>query len=141
MKKAFVLFLILFVSQATFAQAGGIQFDSSKWKEVLQKAKDQNKLIFFDAYTSWCGPCKRMQNQVFPNEVLGEFFNANFINVKFDMEKGEGVNLSKKFAVQVYPTLLFIDPKTEKVVTHSIGYKTVEQLLSIGEQAVSKASL
>ena len=35
----------------------GIQFETGSWKEVLQKAKQENKLIFVDLYTTWCGPC------------------------------------------------------------------------------------
>lgn len=134
----FLIFLL--GSQLTFAQGTGITFESARWKEVVKRAKEENKLIFFDAYTTWCSPCHKLQNQVFPDRVLGEFFNKNFINVKFDMEKGEGLSLSKKYTVQVYPTLLFIDPRTEKVVNHAIGLKSVEQLLQLGEMAVARTN-
>lgn len=135
-------FLILLVGwQVTYAQSGGIDFESPKWKEAVKKAKEENKLIFFDAYTSWCSPCIKLQNQVFPDKALGEYYNRNFINVKFDMEKGEGVMLSRKYAIQVYPTLLFIDPRNERVVNHAIGFKSPEQLLLLAEQAISRANL
>ena len=136
----FGFLIFLFGSQLTFAQGAGISFDSARWKEVVRKAKEENKLIFFDAYTTWCSPCHKLQNQIFPDKILGEYFNKNFINVKFDMEKGEGLTLSRKYTVQVYPTLLFIDPRTEKVVNHAIGLKTVEQLLQLGEMAVSRTN-
>lgn len=135
-------FLILLLGcQITFAQSGGIDFESAAWKEILKKAKEENKLIFFDAYTTWCSPCIKLQNHVFPDKVLGEYYNRNFINVKFDMEKGEGVALSRKYAIQVYPTLLFIDPRNERVVNHAIGFKSPEQLLQLAEQAISRANL
>lgn len=135
-------FLILLLgSQVTLAQSGGIDFESSRWKEIVKKAKEENKLIFFDAYTSWCGPCIKLQREVFPDNTLGEYYNRNFINVKFDMEKGEGITLSRKYAVQVYPTLLFIDPRNERVVNHAIGFKSPEQLLQLAEQAISRANL
>lgn len=135
------LFFFLIIGHGSFSQTAGIDFESSKWREIVKKAKEENKLIFFDAYTSWCGPCIKLQNHVFPNKVLGDYYNKNFINVKFDMEKGEGVNLSRKYAVQVYPTLLFIDPRTEKVINHAVGYKNPEQLLQLGEQAILRANL
>ncbi|MCD8538418.1 MAG: thioredoxin family protein [Leadbetterella sp.] len=135
-------FLVLLVGwQISYAQSDGIDFESSKWKEVVKRAKEENKLIFFDAYTTWCSPCVKLQTQVFPDKILGEYYNRNFINVKFDMEKGEGVGLSRKYAVQVYPTLLFIDPRNERVVNHAIGFKSPEQLMQLAEQAISRANL
>ncbi len=133
--------LLLLGCQVASAQSGGIDFESSRWKEIVKKAKEENKLIFFDAYTTWCSPCIKLQRQVFPDKTLGEYYNRNFINVKFDMEKGEGVALSRKYAVQVYPTLLFIDPRTERVINHAVGFKNPEQLLQLAEQAISRANL
>ena len=84
---------LLFCASASFA--GGIDFLHNKnWKEILAQAKKENKLIFLDAYTSWCGPCKHMQSEVFTDMAVGYYFNKNFINVKMDMEEGEGLQLS-----------------------------------------------
>ncbi|MDO5663876.1 MAG: thioredoxin domain-containing protein [Bacteroidia bacterium] len=88
----------------------GISFENMSFNEVLEIAKKENKLIFMDAYTSWCGPCKQMAQTVFTNEKVGDFFNKNFINVKIDMEKGEGPDLAKKYGVTAYPTYLLIRP-------------------------------
>ena len=38
----------------------GISFIHENVSEALNKAKTQSKLIFVDAYTTWCGPCKMM---------------------------------------------------------------------------------
>lgn len=140
MKRLGLLVLLLVAFQVSFAQNDGIAFSSDTWKEVLKKAKEENKLIFFDAYTSWCGPCRKLQNQIFPDKGLGDFYNKNFINVKFDMEKGEGPLLGRKFAVRVYPTLLFIDPFSEKIVNYAIGYKSVEQLIDLGQMSMSRTN-
>ncbi|WP_316817788.1 thioredoxin family protein [Pedobacter nyackensis] len=92
------------------AQSREINFKhDAAFKEVLAEAKKQNKLIFFDAYTSWCGPCKVMSNTVFKTDSVADFFNQTFVNLKVDMEKGEGPDLNKRFEVNAYPTLLFID--------------------------------
>ena len=42
----------------TQQQEGIIFMENQPWKSVLQKAKEQNRLIFMDCYTVWCGPCK-----------------------------------------------------------------------------------
>jgi thioredoxin 1 len=137
MKNIF-LFLSLLISTVGFSQEVGIIFQQDAWGKVIQKAKAENKLIFMDAYTTWCGPCKAMQAKVFPDKKLGSFFNDNFVNVKVDMEAGEGLALGIKYPVKGYPTLFFIDPKSGKIVNQALGYKTPEQLLQIGEQTQGK---
>ncbi len=115
----------------------GIEFFEGSWQEILEKAKEEDKLIFLDAYASWCGPCKAMQKKVFPGEKVGEYFNTHFINVKIDMEKGEGPALSVKYRVTAYPSLYFID-HTGKVVTSALGYHNVNKLLRLGADALKK---
>lgn len=129
---------MLGISKMVFAQESGIKFEKSNWSQVLQKAKSENKIIFMDAYTSWCGPCKSMQARVFPDKKVGDFFNENFINVKVDMEQGEGPSIALKYPVRGYPTLFFIDPKSGKIVNQALGYKSTEQLIQIGEQTQQK---
>lgn len=87
----------------------GIHFEKGTFAEALEKSKKSGKLIFMDCYTSWCAPCKMMNTTVFTEAKAGEFFNQNFINVKFDMEKGEGRDLSKRYGMQVFPTYLLLD--------------------------------
>ena len=71
---------LLLTSMTAFAQDGGIQFAEGSWEEVLRQAAEQNKLIFVDVYTDWCGPCKMMSRNVFPASEVGAFFNEHFIN-------------------------------------------------------------
>ena len=113
----------------------GLVFFKGTWQETLEKAEKEDKLIFLDAYASWCGPCKAMQQNVFPIQKVGEFYNANFINVKIDMEKGEGPALSAKYGVRAYPSLFFIDSDGQ-VVKSALGYQNVNKLLKLGEDAL-----
>lgn len=73
------------------------------FQDALQEAEATGKLIFLDGYTSWCAPCKMMNTTVFTDPEVGHFFNEHFINVKFDMEKGEGRELLKRYGMQVIP--------------------------------------
>jgi thioredoxin 1 len=111
----------------------GIQFTEARWAAILKKAKEEKKIIFFDAYTTWCGPCKSLEKNVFTRSDVGEVFNKNFINVRFDMESGEGLQLAKKYPLEGYPTLLFIDSKG-KVVKKVMGYQNPEALISIAKK-------
>lgn len=141
MKRISMLFLLVFGLSACTSENTpvddesvpqvGIAFFQGTWAEALEKAEAENKLIFLDAYTDWCGPCKQMSASVFVDEQLGEFFNANFVCYKMDMEKGVGPSIGQKFGVNAYPSLFFVDAQ-EKVVGANIGFHTADQLLAIG---------
>ncbi len=111
MKKIFLLlFAALFVAgQAPAQSTGGIEFESGSFTDVLKKAQESGKLVFMDCYAVWCGPCKLMAKEVFPQKIVGDYFNKNFINYKLDMEKGEGVDIAKKYGIKAYPTFLILN--------------------------------
>jgi len=52
-----------------------------------QKAKTENKFVFVDAYATWCGPCKKMDKEVYTDQMVGELVNSKFISVKLQMDK------------------------------------------------------
>lgn len=132
MKKIFSAFLII-MNLAIFAQ-DGIKFEDSDFKTILAKAKKENKLIFLDAYTTWCGPCKLMAKNVFTLKSVGEHYNANFVNAKIDMEKGEGIDIAKKYEVKVFPTYLFIDGDG-KLVHRTVGYVPEKEFIQFAKDA------
>ncbi len=135
MKKIlFASILSLFVFQLSFAE--GIDFVHEKtFQEILDMAKAQNKLVFVDCYTVWCGPCKRLSAAVFPDKAVGEFFNANFINAKIDMEKEEGPSIAGKYGIRAYPTLLWLDGDGN-VVFKQVGGLDPEGLIEKGRKAI-----
>ncbi|MBD2704792.1 thioredoxin family protein [Spirosoma sp. BT702] len=114
----------------------GIQFTEAAWRDILKKAKAEKKVIFLDAYASWCGPCKMLQKNVFTKKAVGDFYNGKFINVKMDMEKGEGPALSQVYPLEAYPTLLFIDGNG-RVLKKVLGYQSPEDLIAIGKSVKS----
>ncbi len=127
-----MLFLMSFQMNAQ-----GIDFFHGTWEEALVKAKAEEKIIFVDAYTTWCGPCKRMAKNVFTLPEVGEFYNANFINMKIDMEKKPGRAFQQKYPVTAYPTFYYIDEKGETVLTTKGGRKP-EDFIALGRTAVGK---
>ncbi|MGB1018129.1 MAG: thioredoxin domain-containing protein [Chitinophagales bacterium] len=139
--KRIILLLITLISLAV--QAQGIAFFKGTFDEAKAEAKKEGKLIFMDAYATWCGPCKRMARDVFPTKEAGEYFNANFVNVKMDMEKGEGRGLAKKYGVRSYPTLLFIDYNGDVVYETKGARRNAASLIEVGKRALkpSKSKL
>ena len=128
------LVLILSLNFSVFGQ--GINFFHGTFDEAVKEAKAKNKLIFMDAYASWCGPCKWMSSTVFTTKEVGDFHNANFINLKVDMEKGEGPSLRSKYPLRAYPTLFWIDPNSGKKVHEFVGGAPPETLIAQGNVAL-----
>ncbi len=125
-------FMIFFVA-SNFAQ--GIEFFHGTWKEAIELAKEDGKLIFVDANTSWCGPCKRMAANVFTQQKVGDFYNGRFINMKIDMEKGD-VDFRAKYNVSAYPTLLFINSEGE-IIKKKVGGQRADGLIKVGREALA----
>lgn len=131
-----VLFTIIFATTLTTgAFSQGIRFFEGEWKAALEEAKKQDKIIFVDAYAEWCGPCKAMAKNVFPNEAVGDFYNKNFISMQIDMEHGMGLEFAKEYPVSAYPTLFFINSEG-KIVHRVMGAQSVDALISIGKKVL-----
>ena len=133
MKKILLFVACIALSLSAFSQ--GILFETDhNFDNALAKAKKENKLIFLDGFASWCGPCKMMASKVFTQKVVGDYFNANFINMKLDMEAPENLAVAKKYEVKAFPTLLFINGDGQ-VVHRGLGGMSPEELVELGKKA------
>ncbi len=142
MRTLFILLMagLIYTSPALAQQnKEGIQFTKGTWAEIINIAKKENKVIFVDCYTTWCGPCKMLSKNVFPQKAVGDYFNTSFINVKIDCEKGEGPGLKDKFGVSAFPTMLFIDANTERVLHRVVGAVSAEKLIEEAKNAPAEA--
>lgn len=91
-----------------------------------------------DVYTTWCPPCKKMDNEVFSLHEVGEKFSAAFVCYKADAEKGDGIRIKEKYEVGSYPTYLFINE--DGILLHkAVGYHPPAAFLKIADEAVKKA--
>ncbi|WIO73665.1 thioredoxin domain-containing protein [Porticoccaceae bacterium LTM1] len=95
----------------------GIDFFHGSWEELLAKAQAENKKIFVDVYTEWCGPCKIMAAEVFPKKDVGDYYNARFISYKLDAEDEDinGPVIADQYNVGSFPTLLYLKSNGEEI--------------------------
>ena len=129
----FVVFLSCLQLQAQ--DFTGIRFSQGTFTELKAQAAAAGKPIFIDAYTSWCGPCKWMSKTVFTQEEVGTFYNDKFICAKIDMEKGEGPELAKKYNVNAYPTLLYMNA-TGELFHQALGAHEAKAFIELGRKAL-----
>lgn len=126
-KIAFALVAVLVSVQFSFAE--GINFQDLTLEEGLAKAKKENKQVFIDVYATWCGPCKYLSNNIFVDEDLGVFMNENFVSLKLDGEKGDGLQLMNEFSLDSYPTMLFLNSEMDllKKIVGVVGAEQIEE--------------
>ncbi len=127
---------VVLLSLNVVAQNKGVHFESASesWNDILAKAKAENKYIFVDCYATWCGPCKMMDQMVYPDSTTGQFMNEKFISVKVQMDKTANDNadtkqwyetadmLAKNYTINAYPSMLLFssDGKALDKITAAI---------------------
>lgn len=134
MKKLFVFIVLLSLARFVTAQDSVRYYKF--WEKALKAAKKTDKLIFLDAYTTWCAPCKRMEITTFKNAEVIKVLNDKFIPIKLNMERGEGIALAKKYRIGGYPTLLFIDSEG-KMLHSEAGFKNDSSFLAMCQTALN----
>ncbi|WP_018339681.1 thioredoxin family protein [Butyricimonas synergistica] len=133
--RRFVCFVIFFTICVAVKGQEGVNFEILSFDEALAKAREENKLLFVDCYTTWCGPCKLMSEKVFSQKKVGEFFNPRFVSVKFDMEKEEGKKFARNYDVASYPTFFLIRP--DGTLLHKIsGAYEVDEFIRLVKEGI-----
>lgn len=146
MKK--LLSLCFLAPLITLAQTG-MKFEHGlTWAQIQAKAKAENKYIFMDAYTTWCGPCTYMAKNIFPLEEVGKALNKNFINVKVQLDTTkndndevkkwyqDGHNIMQQYKVNVFPTYLYFSPNGA-LVHRAVGSSTPDVFIAKAADAVN----
>lgn len=131
MKRPLIISVAVFLTgvfTTVYAQEKGIEWTQGlNLQQVKEKAKKENKFIFLDLYTTWCVPCKMMDNSVYTDEKIGAFMNSRFVSVRVQMDKTDKddaavkglypdvAEINRKFMIEGYPTFLFFGPDGEPV--------------------------
>ncbi|TKK70772.1 DUF255 domain-containing protein [Ilyomonas limi] len=150
--KNIIQWLLCLLPIAALAQDKGVHFEQGlTWQQVQAKAKAEHKYIFMDCFTTWCGPCKYMSAQIFPQEAVGDLMNANFINVGVQLDTTDsdneevkswyaaGHDIAKEYGIMAYPTFLIFD-QNGKLVHRIVGAaQTGDEFIAKAKEALDPA--
>ena len=114
------------------AVAQGVTFVDKQLDEALAMAKKEGKMVFVDCYGTYCPPCKKMLVEEFPKKEMGDYLNAGFISVKYNLDKEPYKELAKRWEVSMYPTFVkYFDDELTDYYTQNVE-KAKELLAEAG---------
>lgn len=144
---ALLLLLLPLLGWAQEEKKGTYFEHGLSWTQVKEKAEKENKYLFLDCYTTWCGPCKYMSSTIFPQEKVGAFFNKNFVNAKVQLDStdqdpdevkswyADGAVIAKEYKVKAYPTFLIFSPSGE-LVHRIVGSEEANGFIAMAEKGL-----
>jgi thioredoxin-related protein len=126
----------------------GLNFvDNLSWAQVVEKAKKEDKYIFVDCYASWCGPCKKMDKEVYPLQEVGYFYNSKFVSLKLQLdttsEDGQQIKalysdahyIKEKYNILRFPTFLYFSPEG-KILNSTSASMTSADFISLASSVI-----
>ena len=121
MKSWTISFIALFLF--TCLNVSG-QENEVKWysiEEAIELNKKEQRKIFIDVYTDWCGWCKKMEATTFTHPAITKILNEEYYAVRFDAETKDTIN----FAGQI-----FINDGTGRRSPHQLAVALLQGKMS-----------
>ncbi|RPH37431.1 DUF255 domain-containing protein [bacterium] len=120
---------VLLLSVAVgFAARADVKFVTGAFKDILAKAAAEKKPVMIDFTTDWCRWCDTLDANTYSDATVTEFVQGNVIPCKIDAEKGEGIEIARKYGVKAYPTILLIKADGEEI-DRLLGYMPPDKFL------------
>lgn len=120
---------VLLLSLAVvFTARADVKFLTGAFKDVLAKAVTEKKPVMIDFYTDWCRWCDTLDANTYSDARVSELVEQKVVPYKIDAEKGEGIEIAKKYGVKAYPTILLIKSDGEEI-DRLLGYMPPDQFL------------
>ncbi len=143
---------LVFVSQS-FEMAQDVTLKWEDWNTGYKRGIAENKIILVDAYTDWCGWCKKMDKDTYSDPEIIKKINKNFVAIKFNPEldktyyidstsyTGRELHamLSKEYRTG-YPTTYFILPQNNKLFINP-GYEDPARFSATLDKMLGEAGI
>jgi thioredoxin-related protein len=108
----------------------------TNYNQALEKSLQTNKPLMLLVVTTTCPWCEKLKKQTLSKEKINNFISKNFIPLILNKDKAQYP--TDKFEAKVVPTVFFINPRDEKIINTSFGYKSQKKFLKSLEETISK---
>jgi tetratricopeptide (TPR) repeat protein len=98
-----------------------------RYEDARAQATQEGKLLFVDAWATWCHSCVAFRANVLAQPALGAL-SPRFVFASVDTEKPSSAAFLQTHAMNVYPTLFVEDPKTGATLLRWEGTATAAEL-------------
>ena len=116
---------------ATKASKGSAIDWQPSYEAALAQAKKSGKPVMIDFGATWCGACKMMDEETYPDRaVVAE--TKHFVMVKVDVDARN--DLASHYGISSLPTIVWLRPNG-KAVVGTIGALEARDLISAMRQA------
>ncbi len=124
-----------------------INLRETSLNEALIEANKENKPVLLYFSNDQCGPCIKMEKEVFTDGSIVEFFSKNFICAKskkihriegdiIDSLNNELKIYDRRYDVIANPTFIVINAEGD-LIHRTAGFKNTAAFLEFGEKALS----
>lgn len=127
------IFFYLFIGFSLTATAQNWQFDLAKAKQEAKQHQKQILLVF--SGSDWCGPCIKLDQEIWQTEVFKKHAEANLVLVKADFPKRRNNQLPEEQSTKNaalaekynpnghFPLVVLLDENG--MVINQLGYKSL----------------
>ncbi|MEZ4886888.1 MAG: thioredoxin family protein [Chitinophagales bacterium] len=122
-----------FTSNEMFSQP--LDFFVGSWDQACEMAEARQKPLFVYIYVSYERESNQMNDEVFVDEQVKNFYDANFVNYKISLHSQKGTYFRQKYQLRDYPALLYFDQK-KNLITQDSGLKSINEFIRIGNYAI-----
>lgn len=127
MKKLPILFitLLLLLSSTAYTQVTWLK--NEKFAKAIAIERDQ--LILMDFWATWCGPCRKMDKEMWDTEEFKEL-SKNFVALKIDIDSEK--DLVREYNIKSIPHVVLTTASGD-IIWEQTGYKYVSPYKKILE--------
>ena len=127
-----------------------LKFQTGPWSDLLSQIQNNGsesvaagkKFVFLYVCANWSMPCRKMETDTLSDQLVTDFFNANFLNIRILMgiipeaDTRKKLNEALKVNVDTYPLCLFLD-RQGKVLHQVVGDLAPGDLINEAKTALS----
>lgn len=130
--RGFLAGLVLLLVACGASLPGLAEASEVRWKEdyrdLMQSAEREKKLVMIDFYTSWCTFCRKLDEECMGDERVAKLINEEFVAARLDAEIQKAA--ARRYRPVGFPTVIFTTHLGDEIFRFS-GYRTPDQVYEV----------